>query len=402
MRIKTSFETLDTTMTTVSSIVSDRLLTEDLKNVVIWLNEGKVYFAAYSGTTLSATDVDAEVHTDEGEHADSFIQLKAKDINDVLAAFKGLKRTRVSGVDLEIRENEAILHVFEEPLDDSLPNADSYRQESKYRITKPRVKELVKKEIESINVNVQGTQVDSAKLLLYISALLPTVAKETRESTNNVFFGEEYIYTFLQAYTALIPNKLDKVLSGFRLSNTVVTFLKNFIQNDEIFTIEKDVKGNGMIVLTLRVGRSVAVIKCADMSRAYDITNFVNLPDNGIVVDKDYLVDVLKRVSLSTDAAHVQVDMADGQGSMRIASKNMTQNIPVNFAKGEGNFSFQMKADLLSTIIFSHLQELGDNVFLYFDQGDRGNTIMGVKDNLDFWQTKLMGLTASKGDFAWS
>lgn len=402
MRIKTSFEALDSTMTTVTAIVSDRMLQEDLKNVVIWLKEGKVFFAAYSGTTLSATLVDAQVDTEGVTHPEDFIQLKAKDINDILATFKGLKRTVISHVEFEIKENEAILHIFEEPSDPSIDQADSYRQESKFRVTKPRVKDLVKSEIQKINVDFQGPPIDNSVPLLYIGALLPTIAKETRESTNSLFFSDKYVYTFLAPYAAIMPNGLDPVFQGFRLNNTTVTFLKNFIQTEESFAMQKEVHPNGMVVLTVKVGNSVAVIKCSDMSRAFDISNFVTVPSNGLAVDKAYLLDVLKRVSLSSEATNIQIDIENGVGTFKIISKTMTQSLPVVEAKGQGSYHFMIKAELLSSVVFSHASDFGELVFLLFEHGDRGNIVMAVSDNTKLWHTKVTGLVAAKGDFAWA
>lgn len=400
MIIKIDFNTLDKVMGTVSSIVSDKNLQEDLKNVIVWVKDGVTRFAAYNGNIVSATVVEAETMLPNPSE-ETFVQLKAKDINDVLASFKGLNRTFVEKVEFHIAENEAVMHVFEAPIDEEISNPELYRQESKFRIVKPRLKEMVKNEVHKINVDVQGEVISSVDFLLYINALYPTVAKETRESTNNVLFGEEHIYTVLAPYSAIMPNKLPSVISGFRLSNTVVNFLKNFINGTDAFAIDKQDMGNGMVVLTVKVGDSVAVIKCADMSRAFDMTNFIKMPENGVVVDKMYFFDVLKRMSLSSEAAFVEVKIEEGHGEMKIVSKNMTQNIPVITTRGEGLFPFSIRAELLSSVVFSHFT-YGDNIFLYLEHGDKGNIVMAVADNSEIWQTKVTGLAPSKGDFSWN
>lgn len=400
MIIATSLETLETSMETVTSIVSDRMLQEDLKNVIVWVQGTEVRFAAYSGQIISATKVDAEVvNATEGE---SFHQLKAKDINDVLTTLRGLTRTKVERIELHIKDTEAVMHVHEAPLDAEIPNAESYRQVSRFRITKPAIKDLVKTEVKKIDTSVEGVVIPSGDLLIYINALYPTVAKETRESTNNVLFGKEQIYTVLAPYSAIMDNKLPEVISGFRLANTVVNFVKNFISNHDTFEIHKDVKDNGMVILTLKVDNSIALIKCADMSRAFDITNFQQLPENGIVVDKAFLIDVLKRMSLDNDAAHVNIEMNGGSGELNIASKKYTGNIPVIQSKGEGKFTFSIRSELLSSAIFSHANYFGETIFLYLENGERNNIVMGVKDNTNIWKTKMTGLSSAKGDFAWS
>jgi hypothetical protein len=401
MIIKVGFEALETAMVTVSSIVSDKLLTDDLKNVIIWVKDGKTRFAAYNGNISSATEVVTEVVFD-GEPVETFVQLKAKDINDVVASLKGLKRTKVSRVEFDIKENEAVMHVFEEAISAEQENALKYTQESRFRIIKPRLKDVVKNSIKEINIEVEGIQIPSVDLLLYINALYPTVAKETRESTNNVLFGTEHIYSVLAPYSAIMKNKLPEVISGFRLSNSVVNFLKNFITNAETFSIDKQDMGNGMVILTVKANESVAVIRCADMQRSFDMTNMITIPPNGVVIDKVYLIDVLKRMNLDSEAAHVEIIIENGLGSMKVTGKKYTQNIPVVKTKGEGSFTFTIRAELLSNVIFSHTSIFGELVYIYLEHGDRGNIIMSCLDNSELWQTKVTGLASSKGDFSWS
>lgn len=398
MIITMSFETLTSTMTKVSSIVSDKLLQEDFKNVIFWVKNGELYSSAYGGIVSSATKTDADVSVKEGEH---FVQLKAKDIMDIMKTFIGLKRTVVSKVEFHIGENDALMYLYEEPVSDDLAFADNYRQVSKFRITKPRMKDIVKSEIQKIATNTEGTVVNTGDLLVYVNALYPTIANETRESTYNLMFGDEYIYTVPAQYAAIMPNRLPEVFRGFRLSNSMVNFLRNFIGTEEQFTIAKEVAQGGMVILTVTAGSSVATIKCPDMSRAFDITNFMTIPETGVVVDKGYLKDVLKRMSLGNEPAQITIVVENGVGNMSVITKTMTQQIPVLKAKGQGQFSFQIRAELLSNLIFSHADYFDENVYLYLEINERGNITLAVKDKLDIWHTKIMGLAQSRGDFDW-
>lgn len=400
MLITTDYNTLTSTMATVSSIVSDKLLQEDFKNVIIWVKEGVVRFGAFGGNVSSATETTAEASIKEGEH---FFQLKAKDINDVLNTFTGLKRTVVTKIEIQINDNDALMTVYEEAMDEEITNAEAYNQASKYRITKPRLKDIVKAEIQKVDSNKEGVTVETGTLLVYINALYPTVAKETRESSYNVMFDATSVYTVPAQYAAIMPNKLPDVFQGFRLSNSMINFLKNFIGTSEEFTIGKEVIDGGAIFLTVTVGDSIATIKCPDMSRAYDMTNFLEIPPNAVAIDKGYLKDVLKRIALGNEPANVDINIGEGgMGLMRVTTKAMTQNLPVLQAKGVGSYSFQIKADLLSTLIFSHVDYLGETVYLYLDLTERGTNILAVKDNTNLWHTKITGLTQSKGDFDWS
>lgn len=398
MIITTDYETLSSTMSTVSSIVTDKMLQEDFKNVIIWVKEGVVRFGAYGGIVSSATRTEADASIKEGEH---FFQLKAKDITDVLNTFSSLKRTVVTKIEFHIGENDALMYVYEEPSSEEIANAEAYKQTSRFRITKPRMKEIVKAEIQKVVANTEGTTVPTGDLLVFINALYPTVSKETRESNYNVMFSADHIFTVPAQYAAIMPNKLPEVFQGFRLSNSMVNFLKNFIGYESEFIIAKEIAQGGMVILTVTAGYSVATIKCPDMSRAYDITNFMEIPEAGVVVDKEYLKDVLKRISLGNEAANVDISIENGYGFFKVSTKAMTQQIPVVKGKGEGAFSFQIRADLLSNLIFSHADYFGETVFLYLTTNERGNIVLAVKDNTEMWHTKIAGLSQSKGDFDW-
>lgn len=414
MIITMGFEALKEAMGTISSIVENKNINEDSKNVVIWHKEGVTRFSAYNGNVVGATPVESTiVGAPEGEEL--FIQLKAKDINDVIDSFKGLTRTVVSSVRFEVKDDKAIMHVFEKASEDvEEENAEEYAQESKFRINKPRLQQIVRNSIREINTEAEGVTIPSDIMLEYIGALLPTVAKEVRDSTSHVMFGNDLLYTLTGAYGTVMPNKLGVVVdapveavSGFRLKNTVVSFIKGFIANSESFTLLKEDKGVGSVLLTLRVGGSVAVIKCPDMSRAYNMTNYAitpeNEPKNGVVIDKMYFVDVLKRMSLGDAETQVEISIVEGEGQMKVLSKTMNQMIPVIQTKGEGVFSFKMKSELLSNVILSHLRGFGDKVFMYLEQNPSNNKlVLVVRDDTSLWQTKIDGLTSSRDSFAWT
>jgi len=401
--IKAKLNDVEMAMDIVSAVVSDKLLQEENKNLVVWLKDGDVNFVAHNGNTIGMSKVLCEVEW-VGVQEETFIQLRAKDILDVLTSLKGLKRTKVESIELHIKPAEAQLHVFETAISPDMDNAGQFNQTSKYRITKTNIKDVIKNDIQNVNTAVEGVQLEVSNAMVFIDALLPTVSKETREASLNVMFGESNYYSVLNTYVAVMPNKLLPEFSGFRLTNSTLSFLKSFISVDPEapFTFRKEEKGNGLVHLTVKKNDSVALIKCADLSKAFDITNFLGLPDNGIVMDKMYLIDVLKRVNNISDAVFIEVKVDGGEGSFEVKSKSMTQKVPVMRSKGKGEYNFSIRADLLSSVIFSHATYFDSSIFMYFDTGGKGNIIMACADNSKLWHTKMTGLSSSKGDFAWN
>ena len=389
-----SFKTLVDTMGTISSVVSDKLLKEDYKNVIVWVKDGIVRFGAFSGIVSTATTLDAEVNVKEGEFT---AQLKAKDINDIISTFSSLQRTEVSQVDIEIKDNEAFMILHERGLDiEGIANPEAYNQISRFRITKPPVREVELQSVKDVYGNMDLEVQETAQLFVYILPLLPTVAKETREANYNIMFDNELVYTIPSQYAAVMPNRLPDVFKGFRLSNSMVTFLKNFIGGSETYEFGKVLGNGGLVVLTVKVGDSIATIKCPDMSRAFDMTNFVTVPENGVIVDKAYLKDVLKRIALGNEAARIDIEIANGTAEMRVSTKTMSQSIPVMNSKGEGSFAFEARADLISAMIFAHTDLFESPVYLYMTTGARNNIELAVSDETKAWHTKILGLAQAR------
>ncbi|MNL91160.1 hypothetical protein D3C81_08900 [compost metagenome] len=407
MKIRMTLENLEKAMSSISAIIADKMAQEEVKNLILWVKEGKVKFVGANYYITNINNIDCELEQEEGS-GESFISLRAKDINDIMATFKGLKKTKVEYVDFIIGENNAIMEIKEVPIDDKDEFAAKLNQVSKFKITRPRMKPILEKQIKEIDTTVEGTPIVCADLRLYIDALLPTIAKETRENVNHMLFGEDYIYTVLSTYVAIMKNELPKeqksVISDFKLQNTIVNFLKGFMGNLETISIHKHKFETGKVVLTIIKDDAIAVISCADLQRTFDIKGYMELPQNKIAVDKLYLLDVLKRMNLSVEAAFVEVDLDGTEGNgytptMKVTSKNMTQEIPLRKAKGTGKYNFSMRAELLSSMVFGQTN-LDENVFFSLDIKDN-SVILACSDNTNIWATRMNGLAITKGNFDW-
>lgn len=399
MKIKIGFDELDKLADNISAVVNDKMLKDDMKNIIIWKREDKTFFGAYSGNIITLTEANVEVEGGEGEE---FVQLRARNVTDILSSFKGLSKTVVAGIEFEIQENSAIMYVIEAPADEEDPHADDYHKTSTFTVIKPPVQQKVMKDVKEVNLEVIGQDVASADSLVYINALLPTVAKEVSESTYNIHFSDEHVFTLVGPYVAVMDNKLDSIFSNFKLQNSVASFVKSFIEGADTYKLDKNVVGNGLVILTLRVGNAVAMIKCPDMSRAFNMQNYITVPENGIVVDRAYFLDVLKRVKLNTEPTRIDITFNDdGTADMLLTSKTMKQIIPVEKAKGAGTYSFELRGEILSNVVFSHTNEFGKNIFFYLGEGANGNYEFVVKDNTDLWKTKMRGLSPARGGSFW-
>lgn len=391
-------------MSKVSDLVGDAMADESLRALIIATENDDLRFAAYNGNVTSVTKIaDAAMDASDGFSA-PYVMIRAKDITDLLSTFRSLKRTKVKEVEINITQSGAQVIMHEEPASDSMVNADKYNQNSRFKVRMMDVRPAIAKELQSVDMTPKGVQLDSKSFLAYINALLPTVVKEKRLLTNSITFGPESVYTFLATYMAIMPNHLPGELNGFRLTNTMAGFVKSFIGSEETFGFYKEEKGKGAVLITLFTSDSVAVLKAGDMSQANDISQFSGIPDTGVVVDKAYLLDVLKRIAMAGAAEKVVVTatIENGMGTLSVATKNMKQEIPLVAAKGTGVFSFDIQGETLGNVIFAHTNMFDENVFLYLDHtADGRSTMLCCTDNTSAWTTRMPRLSNVASGYDW-
>lgn len=407
MRITVNPATLTSTMGIVSSVLADKLTKEELKNLIFKYEHEtqSLYLCGFNLNVITFTDVsDASVEFVEGEvPGDFMIQVKAKDVNDVLGLLKGLKVTKVAGIwfNVNATQTDVIMTVSEEPIDEMRENAEQYYKEVDYRIRPVKLAPRVSSDIMTCDRSHTGVAISKIDLATYLSVLLPTVVNETKEGMNAIVFNDTHVYTIPASYAATMPNTLPDELKGFSLRNNIASFLKDFIAIDDSVSVHKAVMGKA-VSLTVRAGNSVAVLTVPDNSKALDITRYLTPPSNGVVLDRGYLSDVVRRARFSnTDASFLEINVEEG--TAHISSKSMSQDIPVEGAKGLGVYRFNLRNELMYFLTGMHV-DLGTqvgNVFLYLTENERGKIEIACGDNTKSWLNMMLNIEPATGGHGW-
>lgn len=415
MKISVPFAILDKEMMTASSLFSDKHLAEDTKSAIMWIKDGVLRLSAYNGNIVTSTIItEAEVTFSEGESAtdEYFHCIRAKEITDVLNTYKGLQKTVADLAEFTIVDNSVILEISEVPAD-SVDDANRHLYELKtsFRLNKQKTKQLFITSLTKLDTETKGEVVDSQTVVFYLDLLYPTVARETLESATSITFSETHVYAVLPTYVALVDCafgsdesrvELPQVMKGFKLVNSSASFLRSLVGQQDSFEMTQTAVGRGAVELLVRTGDTVASITCPDLSRAHNITQVLEVPENGIVIDKGYLLDVLKRVSLNPEPATIHVTINGTVAEMNIKSKLINQSIPVLAGKGEGEYMFQMKAEMLSNLIFGQSKSLGDSTFIYIEKSpETGKIALAVKDSTKIWMTKAPQLHPVNAHSSW-
>lgn len=403
MKVSVQYAVIDKALNTLMPIISDSLLAKDIKNVTLHIKEGNSKLVATSTHITSAVDIDATVEygddcalNDAGEKED-FVQVSAKELGNILATFKSLKRTVVSSVVFNVNDLNVVLEVNEEPIDKEMPNANKYVRTTRFMIPRLRVRGILLDEIKSVEVKpeIEG-EIDSENLLLYINALLPNIAGEKRGAFNSINYTDKYIYTASSSYVAVMSNDFKEVgiegIEGFRLQNSKCTFLKSFLSDVENVKFKKEMMAKGGVLLTVLKEGAIATLKCEDTSKIRDIGNEIDSLSTlkGIKIDKVYLLDVLKRVKLSSETINVEVDTLNRV--MKLKSKTLVQELPILSNDGdEGVYKFTLKIDIIDALIFGHTNIFPEMLNMAFKTENNSVTLV-CYDETGIWRTVIKGL----------
>lgn len=409
MELYTTLEALDSAVTSINGVVADRMLQEDLKNIIFkytTTEEGTtVHLMGCSFLLSSFVELASTVKFD-GEETSGIVQVRARELYEILACFKGLRVTKVSGVtfkfDIEQRKGEIIVH--EEAKEEGTDNAEKYKQDSRFKLKLVPLKEVTKSEVTQLWGKAQSglsgmTQVEKGGVLAYLNALVPTLLKDGKDGIGNrVFFTEDYIYTVPQLYVSLFVNELPSEFSGYVLNLSMATFMQSILNSPEDLYVSKDTTDENIVVLTFKTYTTTAIIKAVNSKKAYNIQGAISYDStNGLGVDKDYFMDVVKRASLANENVNFEVDLDSPK--MTLTSKNLKQDIPLLVSKGEGKYKMSLKPEVLSCMSMLHATCLDSCLFFYFTQEDRGTLKVVITDGMTvqdgakhFWHTTITGV----------
>lgn len=410
MKIVTTYAEMTRALNAVLAVVSDKLLQEDLRTLTFWKNGDVLKVVANNAFVSTMTDFDGELEFAEGEEVldEVFVQLKVNDLKNILATYSNLHVTEVESLVFDIRNNEIRLEVHEEAVDKNADNADKFSKVIRHKLMRVRVTETMKRNIhtfcDELGENQEYIQLSTAEILGYIEPLLPAVTKMQNDGIfSRMYFLKDYIFIIPQTYAAVIDNRLDdevkEQFSDFVLTNSVASFFKTFFGMYETVEFRKKAV-NDIVNLVVKTDDTTAMIRAFSTKKVPNISEYNIMPENFISLDRYYFSDVLKRISNSNADATFKVVINGEDSSLTVINKGVTQSIPINKAKGEGEYCFTLNSELLASLTFNNMLDCyGSKLVFRFATDDKGKVNFYVMDDTKGWHTKMQGLTVTKTDF---
>ena len=218
----------------------------------------------------------------------------------------------------------------------------------------------------------------SNDLLLYIDSLFPLMNNDSSNSlTSKLNFGTDYIFVNASYISSFFVNKLPDAFKDLTLGYSSVNFLKRLCEGVESIDVQRIDK-----YLCIQSGMTEAFLKYQRVKVKADMYVKRMNTDNGIVLDRLYLKDVLKRMMVSSQDGVAQMK----ELGLEVSNDGFMQVIPVNKKKGDiENLKFKISVPVLVKTIVGDDSVFPDEIFLYFVKTGPTGYLLYVKDNTGGW-----------------
>lgn len=404
MRIEFNFNEVMEKLDYITSIVEDNA-DDTMKNVIFRVSEENVKIIGHNNFAICKYMLeDTEVEGLEEEEV--FIQIKVKEFSGLLKTLSNMRRTKVNRIYFEVLDRRIKLTIEEEAKSEDIEFAEYLSQKSSWVFDSIRIKEDILKEIRNEVDEVDLESIVSKDIRLYLDTLGPLLSNEITSNSSKLYFSEDFVYVIPKIYATLFENNLREEFKNLVLASHAVKFLSKVLVGNELVDLGRNeryliLKADNFEVYIryqpklLPIDRYLSAIALKDNEgvpmqyvRSEEPTeklSFINR-DNGVVIDKIYLQDVLRRFSLLDDQMTIVVNPE--KEVLNLSNKKFNLDIPLIMVKGMksyGQINFKMAPDKFRETLLGGDDVFTPEMFMYFIKRERGGYTIANMDSTGSW-----------------
>lgn len=402
------------------TILGDKSSSSESKYTIFTASSSGVMFSVYTRQGLIRTQLEV-TGLDVSEPWQFFVNFE--DLSRIVDMFKGLRVTRVTDITISSQEKAILVSVHEEPIDDEM--GDGYSNTSHFRLNalqpQTQAAEAVAREFPS-----DTQDVGALRLNTYISALQPVMSNDASASNSaTMYFAPDFIFVMSSTMNSMFINELPEAFQGqgIALSYSNVSAIKELTKQsladasniviedyDEDIDFDSSDENDPLLNASVEVARLEKVngateylalrykgIEMMLRPRSTAMPNYKRFSDQifaqsedgayitrqtGIVVNRSYFKDVIKRMAIDKD---VTFEFDTDEGFAKVSSKNYDQNIPLDAVKGDlDEVVFSISVPIISNTILGDDSTYSDSVFMYISMNAKNYTLY-VMDDTGVW-----------------
>lgn len=229
---------------------------------------------------------------------------------------------------------------------------------------------------------------DKGIMLQYTKNLFPLMQNST-SIVGYLHFSDDYVFVYTSTYTVFVKNLLadQGVFKNIKLQYKCVNFINTLMEKDGLVDVGLM---NNFIYMKNEVTEAFFVYdtKFSDYKMLVDAFK----KDNMFSVDRIYLKDVLKRLSLTNDSIEVAINGAEKL--MTVTNSKFSQDIFLNNERGMtqfGTLKFKIMPEVLNKAIIGADDDFvrpdvenGCDTYSYFTKIGRSSMLV-FADSTGLW-----------------
>lgn len=353
------YNTLTYLLDNATSVTSDSVLKDADKTIFFLVNnDGESIAVAKNSDLFIRVKFTPELVKEAGN-----VQLNSSELSKILGTFSSLSRTRVESVEFKVNNSKVQVIVHEVALDEGY---EEFAGDTSYSLDSIKIKEKTLQDISIEFDDENAVDVDSMELDIVLSTLMPIMDSKKGLNNNQIHFASDQIFVMDNRSQVFYKNILPEVFGNSAFRYTSVAYMRKMIQTSNHLRVV--ISGNKFAIRSEN-GEIEAYINQLGVRFNYKPTLEGITKENGIVLDRAFLKDIIRRLSIMGSDPKVSIQ----EDGVHITTESFSRVIPIMNSKGnvEG-IEFKVNSSLLSSMIIGDDSVMSNDLFLYFERATRG------------------------------
>lgn len=337
-----------------TSVTSDSALKDADKTIFFLIkDEGESIAVAKNSDLFIRVKFTPELVKEAGN-----IQVNSAELSKILGTFSNLSRTRVESIEFKVHKSKVQVIVHESALDEDYQD---FAGDTSYSLDSINIKEKTLQDISVEFDDENAVDVDSMELDIVLSTLLPIMDSKKGLNNNQIHFASDQIFVMDNRSQIFYKNILPEVFSNSSFRYTSVAYMRKLIQTSNHLRVV--ISGNKFAIRS-ESGEVEAYINQLGVRFNYKPTLEKITKENGIILDRAFLKDIIRRLSIMGSDPKVSIQ----EDGVHITTESFSRVIPISNSKGnvEG-MEFKVNSSLLASMIIGDDSVMSNNLFLYLE-----------------------------------
>lgn len=337
-----------------TSVTSDSALKDADKTIFFLIkDEGESIAVAKNSDLFIRVKFTPELVKEAGN-----VQVNSSELSKILGTFSNLSRTRVESIEFKVHKSKVQVIVHESALDEEYQD---FAGDTSYSLDSINIKEKTLQDISVEFDDENAVDVDSMELDIVLSTLLPIMDSKKGLNNNQIHFASDQIFVMDNRSQIFYKNILPEVFSNSSFRYTSVAYMRKLIQTSNHLRVV--ISGNKFAIRS-ESGEVEAYINQLGVRFNYKPTLEKITKENGIILDRAFLKDIIRRLSIMGSDPKVSIQ----EDGVHITTESFSRVIPISNSKGnvEG-IEFKVNSSLLASMIIGDDSVMSNNLFLYLE-----------------------------------